>query len=231
MVVMIKTETRKMGKRIFYADERTETILNSVKSNGDNISNYLQWSITDYFFPVYSDELRRSAMFLWNYSQDIRVSGNPEIDQFEYERALCRVLIDGIKWLKCDHHIKFATPLYCLFNLNPLEENEEINIMGFSSTAENSAKKIRHELAKEINNFKESDCTTFTELGVAIFKNWNVLWNFSETYDFLEDMLIAHKIWKKIDVVMIITILKSFEKQFILESMGEKRASYWMCYY
>lgn len=221
-----------MSKRLFSLDKRVETILDKLRTNGENVSAYVNASILDEALPVYS-QLRIEALYLldvitdgarnWTGPKLLIATENGYMDakcnpQFVAKQTLGR----GITWLST-HHIRDVGVLeeiyahYCACEEDGGVSSEEVN-----DYVKLEIERVTSKL-KEIDSSYSHDGATVNQIVRTVLSNWDAMWDYAESYGIFNSLIQYDSFPKSLEPLKVVQLLQWMENQFIVEAINEPK--------
>ncbi len=215
-----------MAKRLLSTNNRAEAILDFLKKNNTNISEYICASVLDEYLPVYSS-LRVDALYLLDYvingAKEWR--GNKlltENDENEKIYIIRQTLGRSISWLKRAHKIKKCSVIrdivlcFCVSELSGGVVLKDLN--------DNVIKEIDNIKTKlrDIDDDYNGNYIGLGDLALNVLDHWDKLWDCDTAYDVIISVIYCENFKIKIDPFDAIKFTQNVENQFILEAVGEK---------
>lgn len=217
-----------MAKRLFSSDKRSEEILSHLRSNGENVSGYINNAVLDETLPVYS-ELRINALYLLDYMIDgakdwtgnklILAESEDEL-QFYTRQTLGR----GVSWLKKGHHIKNGKNI-----LQEIVSHYHENPWNGGISLDTAVEQVKYDIDCAQEKLKEIDPdykSYYVGLGSTardVLAHWDALWDWDGAYDIVLSTIYCEKPFGKIDPYFAIRMLQRMENQFIIEAIGTRQ--------
>ena len=210
-----------MGKKMFNASDRAESVLKYYKDAGVNLSALTSEAIVNYELPQYG-VLHTEALYLLdtitNGLQDWRGPGGSRAIPEEPSEASARAVRRAVSWLR-NNHIRDCSVLKIIIH-HYASSATGVKIEELSPRDRDRWIDFEKKLKKSGNDSTGIHICLGCA-GIDMLNSWGSIWDDSETYEMLINIVYLERLEIPFDPFEAIAIMRMLEQTYVTEQIKE----------